>query len=43
MGGMYGYFETLARAGIPLPLNEETVKETAEFAEKQAEELKAKI
>ena len=43
MGGKYGYFETLEKAGIPLPLNEETVKETAEFAARQAEELKAKI
>ena len=43
MGGMYGYFETLERAGIPCPLKEETVKMTAEFAEKQIAELKAKI
>ncbi len=43
MGGMYGYFETLERAGIPCPLKEETVKATAEFAEKQIAELKAKI
>ena len=43
MGGMYGYFETLERAGIPNPLDPETVKATAEFAEKQAEALKAKI
>ena len=43
MGGKYGYFETLERAGIPMPLDEDTVKETAEFAEKQAEVLKAKV
>ncbi|MBP5686544.1 MAG: M3 family oligoendopeptidase, partial [Clostridia bacterium] len=43
MGGMYGYFETLKEAGIPCPLKEETVKMTAEFAEKQIAELKAKI
>ena len=42
MGGMYGYFETLERAGIPLPLKPETVKEVADFVEKQALELKAK-
>ncbi len=43
IGGMYGYFETLSRAGIPVPLDEEVVKETAEFAEKQAEVLKAAV
>lgn len=43
MGGKYGYFETLERAGIPCPLEETTVKATAEFAEKQLAELKAKI
>ena len=43
MGGKYGYFETLERAGIPCPLEESTVKATAEFAEKQLAELKAKI
>ncbi len=42
MGGMYGYFETLERAGIPLPLKPETVKEVADFVEKQALELKDK-
>ena len=31
MGGKYGYFETLACAGIPNPLREETVKEITEF------------
>ena len=43
MGGMYGYFETLERAGIPNPLDPETVKVTAAFAERQAEVLKAKL
>ncbi len=43
MGGTYGYFETLERAGLPNPLNEETVKELAAFVEKQAEELKARL
>ncbi len=43
IGGKYGYFETLERAGIPCPLDEETVKQAAEFAERHAEELKAKI
>lgn len=43
IGGMYGYFETLSRAGIPVPLDKEVVKETAEFAEKQAEVLKAAV
>jgi M3 family oligoendopeptidase len=43
MGGMYGYFETLERAGIPNPLDPETVKATAAFAERQAEVLKAKL
>jgi len=40
MGGKYGYFETLQKAGIPIPLKEETVKAMAEFSEKQAEVLK---
>ena len=43
MGGMYGYFETLERAGLPIPLNPDTVREIAAFAEKHAEELKAKL
>jgi M3 family oligoendopeptidase len=43
MGGKYGYFETLKEAGIPCPLKEETVKMTAEFAEKQIAELKSKL
>jgi len=43
MGGMYGYFETLSRAGIPCPLDEETVKATAEFAEKEIAELSSKL
>ncbi len=40
MGGKYGYFETLERAGIPMPLDPDTVKEIAEFAKAQAEKLK---
>ena len=43
IGGKYGYFETLERAGIPVPLDESVVKATAEFAEKHAEELKSKL
>lgn len=43
MGGMYGYFETLERAGIPIPLEPETVRSVAAFAEKHAEELKSKL
>ena len=43
MGGTYGYLETLERAGLPNPLNEETVKELAEFAEAQAEVLKSRL
>ena len=43
MGGMYGYFETLERAGIPVPLDPEMVKETARFAEEHAALLKAKL
>ena len=43
IGGKYGYFETLGRAGIPIPLDESVVKATAEFAEKHAEELKSKL
>ena len=43
MGGMYGYFETLERAGVPVPLKEETVASVAEFAEKYALELKEKV
>lgn len=39
LGGKYGYFETLERAGIPCPLKEETVRTAAEFCEKQAEAL----
>ena len=42
LGGQYGYFETLARAGIPNPLQPETVKEAAAFCEAQAERLKQK-
>ena len=43
IGGKYGYFETLERAGIPVPLDESVVKETAEFVEKQAETLKSAV
>ena len=43
MGGKYGYFDTLSRAGIPIPLKEETVKATAEFAEKQIGVLEGKM
>lgn len=43
IGGKYGYFDTLSRADIPVPLEEETVRSTAEFVEKQAEALKAKL
>ena len=43
MGGRYGYFETLERAGLPLPLDPETVKETAAFAEEHAEVLKSRL
>ena len=43
LGGQYGYFETLERAGIPLPLKEATVKEIAAFAEGQIEKLKEKV
>ena len=43
IGGKYGYFETLSRAGIPVPLDENVVKETAAFAEKQIEKLKELI
>lgn len=42
IGGKYGYFETLERAGIPVPLREDVVKETAAFVEKQAAILKKK-
>ena len=43
MGGKYGYFETLERAGLPNPLEPETVKTIAEFAEEHAEQLKSKL
>ena len=43
MGGKYGYFETLQRAGIPMPLDPAVVKETAAFAEQYAEQLKKKL
>ena len=43
MGGKYGYFETLERAGLPNPLDPENVKELAEFVRKQEKVLKEKI
>ncbi|MBR5410681.1 MAG: M3 family oligoendopeptidase [Clostridia bacterium] len=43
MGGVYGYFETLERAGIPNPLEPETVKRMAAFVEKQAKVLEEKL
>ena len=43
MGGMYGYFETLERAGIPNPLTPGTVEEAAGFVEKRIAELEEKI
>ena len=43
MGGMYGYFETLERAGLPNPLKPENVKELAAFVEEQAKLLEQKI
>ena len=43
MGGMYGYFETLERAGIPNPLKPETVKSAAEFIERRIDELSGKL
>ena len=42
MGGQYGYFETLSRAGIPNPLRPETVRAAAEFVRRQADVLKQK-
>jgi len=43
MGGKYGYFETLERAGLPNPLDPENVKELAAFVRKQEKVLKEKI
>ena len=40
MGGKYGYFETLERAGIPNPFNETTVKDMAAFLERETQRLK---
>ncbi|MBQ6419605.1 MAG: M3 family oligoendopeptidase [Clostridia bacterium] len=42
LGGKYGYFETLDRAGIPNPFDETFIKETAAFLETQIETLKQK-
>ncbi|MBR0452026.1 MAG: M3 family oligoendopeptidase [Oscillospiraceae bacterium] len=43
MGGKYGYFETLERAGLPNPLDPDSVKELAAFVRKQEKVLKEKI
>ena len=43
MGGMYGYFETLDRAGLPNPLDPENVKQLAGFVSQQAELLKQRL
>ncbi|MBR4336075.1 MAG: M3 family oligoendopeptidase, partial [Clostridia bacterium] len=43
MGGKYGYFETLERAGLPNPLDPGTVEGIAAFVEEHAEALKAKL
>ncbi len=42
MGGMYGYFETLEKAGLPNPLDPENVKALAAFAGEHAEILRKK-
>ena len=43
MGGTYGYYETLEKAGLPNPLDPENVKELAEFVRKQSEVLKSRL
>ena len=43
MGGKYGYFDTLNKAGLEIPLNDDLVKEMAGFAEKAADDLKSKL
>ena len=43
LGGKYGYFETLGRAGIPVPLSEEAVKNAADFVKEHSEVLKSRI
>ncbi len=43
LGGKYGYFETLEKAGIPMPLNKDFIREMAVFLEKQIGELAAKL
>lgn len=43
IGGMYGYFETLGKANIPVPLDDEVVKSIARFAADQSAILKSKI
>ena len=42
MGGKYGYFETLEKAGIPNPLEAETVRSVADFVKRHSEELRSK-
>ena len=43
MGGMYGYFETLERAGLPNPLDPENVKALAAFVKEQADVLQRRL
>ena len=43
MGGKFGYYETLERAGLPNPLEPENVKALAAFVEAQAEILNARV
>ena len=43
MGGKYGYFETLERAGLPNPLDPENVKDIADFVEEHSKLLKQQI
>ena len=42
IGGKYSYFETLEKAGIPIPLKEENVEKTARFVEEYSKVLKEK-
>ena len=43
MGGQYGYFETLARAGIPNPFEPGAVKRAANFAERHISALESRL
>ena len=43
MGGSFGYFETLERAGLPNPLDPENVKALAEFVERHIKDLESRI